>query len=362
MSKTKISFFLILLIVTIPFYTSSVFAATQQPIVGEPGEGTLSTTEFDIVGAGQACINKHTKSSEIVELLDNSVIGTLESIAATLYMIVTVYSQVGVVLNTFATIFGTTGCCHFTPYLEGLCAGLEGTLNAFKLPFKGFVEMWGCFVTCAWCRGQKCGGIMGDLYPVESMEKYGVKLDPFENIYVATACLCPVAILFNIRKLKTIYQTYNCCIEQACINGQSLESCERHFDEEVCMYYEGGIYKSLISTVIGVFSTMITKFVVKKIGEVEMWNCVLAILEVVQIPANIQSLMENWKWVTETFEEPTCSELNFKDIRESQKRFQDRQIQQASADVIMRYRRNVAGIRAPPPSNPKVGEDKRYTR
>lgn len=366
MSKTRISIFMILLIVTIPFYTASAFADTQQPIVGAPGEGVISATEFDIVGAGQACINKHTKNNEIVELLDNSIIGTLESVVDVLYMIVTVYSSVGMVLNTLATIFGTSGCCHFTPFLEGFCASLEGVLNGFKLPFKGFVEIWGCYVTCDWCRGRSCGGIGGItsfMDPVvNKMDSLGVKVSPFENIYIAMGCLCPVAILFNIRKLKTIYQTYNCCIEESCVNGQSLESCERQFDEAVCMYYEGSLYKSLISTAIGVFSTMIARFAAKKVGEMTMWNCVLAIVEVVQIPANIQSLQENWKWVTETFEEPTCEDLSFEDIKKYQDRFRERQIQQLSADTITRYRRNVAGIYAPPPASQEKEKDEKDKR
>jgi len=126
----------------------------------------------------------------------------------------------------------------------------------------------------------------------------------YENIYTAMGCLCPSAIIFNLRKLKTIYQVHNCCVEQACKNGMSTEVCEKQFSEASCMYWEGSIYKTLIKAIAVMLTKYISERVVAVVLEGALTSCVLSLLELANIPSLIKSVTSTWNMLDITFDEP----------------------------------------------------------
>ena len=215
--------FAIVLIISLPAYVSSVFANSNVP------------------DAGKQCIEKHKKTSQIVDMLDSGVISALEKVAAVMYG---VCMSVAVVLQLLKLIDGICCVSDVSGFGKTLCKIIrKKVLNNYILNgLLAFKETICCYITCGWCHGGTCAGITSGLDLAKALHKgigeekiekkfykgskigniyrtnihgYDIrdlKLDPFDNIYSAMGCLCPVAILFNMRKLKTIYQTYDCCV------------------------------------------------------------------------------------------------------------------------------------------------------
>ena len=185
----------------------------------------------------------------------NGAIATMEKISALLYGISTVVNTIDYFITLLSNIIGM-----FTKKGEVCCtSGMMGACKAQATLFNGWhgLKDWGFlqaitdFATCACCSGgaKKEGGgrysttgtgalrggalgmcPLGALSNAVSGSDEGIgrfELNAFDNIYTAVGCLCPIAILHNLRKLKKIYEVHNCCVKQACMNGISTESCER---------------------------------------------------------------------------------------------------------------------------------------
>ena len=301
---------------------------------------------------GEQCEQKTEKTHFLVEAIDNGLIKTLETISALLFTISTVVNLVDTVLAIISGVVGHKGstdqCCWITwiPFGVGdaICANLKIIYTNWKKieekpPLQTIVQV----ATCACCSDSnsdiKLGGVsvaglcpMGDL-----MNKLGDKilskdlpvkyksaglgnfhLSAFDNIYTAMGCLCPVAILFNLRKLKTIYQTYNCCVSEACENGLTVESCDRQFDEAVCMYWEGALMQTLIKLVMSIVASFVFSIVYKAIEKVltaELQSCALWAMELIEVPTKIDAVSQSSKWVQASFSEPKCDDLGFDELK-----------------------------------------------
>ena len=343
--------FAIVLIISLPAYVSSVFANSNVP------------------DAGKQCIEKHKKTSKIVDALDSGVISALEKVAAVMYG---VCMSVAVVLQLLKIIEGICCVSDVSGFGKTLCKIIrKKVLNNYILNgILAFKETICCYITCGWCRGKTCAGVtsgldlakeirnrqgktsfeklenfknseaskkdiykgskIGNIYRtnVSGYDIRDLKLDPFDNIYSAMGCLCPVAILFNMRKLKTIYQTYDCCVEEACKNGLSTEGCEKKFSEATCMYYEGSLFKIAINAIAGIITHLLTKFVVDKVKKMlggktggsldsamDMLGCAQTVVQIANIMQMINSVKKSWHWMSVTFEEPDCSDLGFTRIK-----------------------------------------------
>ncbi len=340
--KEKFALFAIMLIVSIPFYVGSAFAAP-------------------VPDAGKQCIEKHKKTSAIVDIIDNSMVSALEKVAAVMYG---VCMSVAVILGILKLI--NAACCISDLFGKSFCKTIKEQLldNFIINNLLAFKESICCYITCDWCRGKTCAGItsgidlakeikkakgetsfeklanvnrkdiykgnaIGNMYRTRVKDgKYGIedlKLDPFDNIYTAMACLCPVAILFNMRKLKTIYQTYDCCIEEACKNGLSTVGCEKKFSEATCMYYEGSLFKIAITAIAGIITKILTEIVFNKLVKFirggkgnkigSAISCGMTLVQIANIMQMINSVKKSWDWMKVTFEEPDCSDLGFTKIK-----------------------------------------------
>jgi len=333
---------LIVLVVSIPLNIAIVFGQ-QGPDYG--------TAQVQIKNPKIACIEKNKKTHDLVELMDNEVIKVLEKVAATLYFSCSVWGAIEAVIAVFQTGSGfcTDGTCTSScgsPVGAALCGAndaVRGVRNAI-----GYVMIPMCsLATCALCNSQfgsvdEGTGIRKDVasparlgsYLTFELPKIGevspktageftsnLHLSPYDNIYIAIGCLCPVAILHNLRKLKTIYQTYNCCVEQACANGLSVQSCGVKLNEATCMYWEGSIYNSIIKAIISLAANFIAKEVFQKVAS-ELGSSTTAMLKTLfslyQAYTTIQGLQSTYKWMSNTFSEPKCSELGFDKIKKEQ--------------------------------------------
>lgn len=320
MKKQKIAIFLIFLIITIPFYTSFVFGQTDEK---NDNKITGLAVSDDV---GQQCIEKHQKTAGIADSLDNGVIGTLESVASIMFMICTVASAIDIILSAIANVIGLItnkdACCLVGAATYGsTCKAIGAVYEAWQSVYK-YIEPLCCFVNCGWCTGQGCGGILGNVPLIGTSSggygNYGAgyfHISPYENIYTATFCMCPVAILFNLRKLKTIYQVYNCCIEQACKNGISTESCEQQLDEATCMYWQGSLMKTVVKILISVLIKYLLGQVLKIQIERLIPKCILKLMELANIPGTITSVTTAWDWMSTTFSEPKCEDLGFDKVK-----------------------------------------------
>jgi len=303
--KQKISIFMILLIVTFPFYISSVFAQGSFPTVVDPV---------------QSCIDKSDETSDLVDFLDNDAIETLTKIASVLHFTCTAWNTVEIVKDEVMPALGFCAdlTCKTGVKFGCLCIGNDATrisLNSLGQVFESI-----CSITeCQLCNdgvteiaGQKIEVLGTDILEF-------AHLSPFDNIYIATACLCPAAILFNLNKLKTIYQTYDCCVTEACTNGISTESCERQLSEATCMYWEGSLLISLIKILMGLVTSFLGPALGKAVDDIfgdslaPMIQTIQALFNAYQ---NIQQLIAAFDWVSETFSEPQCEDLGFGKLRE----------------------------------------------
>ncbi|MDP3882091.1 MAG: hypothetical protein Q8Q31_04425 [Nanoarchaeota archaeon] len=342
--KIKITWLFLALLISIPFYISASMAAAQTdaniPVQNtQVANSRISFTESDLVSitslvfasqtvssnisdpgdVANQCIAKHEQSSQLADLMDNDIIKILEQVSAVMYMIYTTMTAVHTILSVVSAFFSLEGgCCAGQPYTTAACGAFDGAKNAWDGVYNSpMVAALGCFVSCGWCTGQgNCGGFFANIPLFNSVPKVmsGARLSPYENIYTASACLCPTAILFNLRKLKTIYDTYDCCIQEACTNGISTQSCERMLDEATCMYWKGSLYKILVRIVMGLLAGYIQKMIINIIGKNLLLNCMLALFDLAQIPSTIQGVQQGYKWVSVTFSEPNCKDLGFEKI------------------------------------------------
>jgi len=301
--RKNIATFLIVLIVTIPFYISSVFAQ-------ENGQDPPSQTETPIPDPTEGCLEKKEESDEFVEFLDSGPIKSLETIAATLYFTCTAWTTLEIVQKTYGSVTGTIDWCHSgNPEVCQITSINEIQATAIgRLMTKtcGLVE----------CDTGAITGFVG-LEGIDETVRTFTGMSPYDNIYTSIAFLCPVGVLHNLRKLKTIHQVNSCCIEQACKSGVGAESCERQFSEATCMYWEGSIYNSLVGIMIHLISSAVAFFfagqveeLVKKAGS---WpGLIKSLFNAYQ---HILKLQSTFGWMSQTFSEPNCEDLGFDDVK-----------------------------------------------
>ncbi|MBI2208218.1 hypothetical protein HYU50_01880 [Candidatus Woesearchaeota archaeon] len=300
--RKNIAVFLIVLIAAMPFYAASVFA---QSYVQDPA---------------QSCLAKKQDSDDVVGTLDSGPIKTLEGIASTLHFTCTAWATLEIGKNTYNTVIGTFDQCNVgtpgTPQYAQ-CVANSARITA-DVPFKKIMDPLCSKVEC---KENFIANTLG-LDPISELQTEigGVGIGPFDNIYTSIAYLCPVGILFNLRKLKAIYQTHSCCIEQACINGLNTESCDRQLSEATCMYWEGSIAQSLVGILIHFISTFFAEALEEKvqelIAEAGIGRYIAAIKALYSAYNHIQKLQEAFQWMSQTFSEPNCDDLNFDKIRD----------------------------------------------
>ncbi|MBR9699579.1 hypothetical protein GOV09_03940, partial [Candidatus Woesearchaeota archaeon] len=251
---------MICLVLTLPFYISSAYAVTDP----------VATNEAPPL-PGEQCEDVVQKGETFLDIMDSGIINTLEIIASIMFAIAQVVNTIDMVLSVIGNITGHSGanwCCRLPPPAgEGVCIGKAAIYTKWK-NLKADVPLLDAIVaigSCACCSGGEgrgaalkatgaASGICGAGFLFDELggalggtDDGGVnqfKLSAFDNIYTAVGCLCPTAILFNLRKLKTIYQVRNCCYQEACKEGFSTEVCDQQYDEANCMYWEGALYKT----------------------------------------------------------------------------------------------------------------------
>ncbi len=315
-----------------PNYTLSDTTSYVKPIVSNVSKGADLTDPGD---ATQRCIDKHEKNNDFVEFMDSDIIALVEKITAMMYLIYTTMTAVHSVISAVSAFFSLEGgCCLGQPWTTAGCTTVDSVKNVWDgIYHNPAVSLFGCMISCGWCSGQAgkesdrlegsssstavgaqgCWGLFGSIPIFNSLpEVMGfARLSPFENIYTALACLCPTAILFNLRKLKTIYQTYDCCIEQACQYGISTEVCDKMLDVSSCMYWKGSIYKMLVKVLMGILASYVAKYIAKLVAKNLIPNCILSLIDLAEIPGTIAGVQEGIKWVSVSFSEPECSDLGF---------------------------------------------------
>jgi|TARA_Y100000310_G_C20613526_1_gene779329 hypothetical protein len=335
-NKTYLEFlavFMIAIIVTIPFYISDVFAQVGnnpfenadylREITGAQTAGTQ--IDDPVEDPAQACIRKNEKTSDLVDLMDNDIIKVLEKIASVMHAISAAWTAAKAILDAYILILAA----FYPTYLEAeelnqyrqwmdcpLCGtGFWGALVQYmatcEIPTTPFSEGGKGNVGLGLCKlADDVGGKIG--VPIA----IGAK----DSIYTSIACACIPGILYNLRKLKTIYQTYNCCVKEACSNGLSTESCDRQFSQEQCMLFgKGAMYQAIVGIVISAISVLLMEHIIKKImvSWGEKWEAVIgATLDLAQKPSEFKALMNGLKWIQESFSEPDCSDLGFDEIKD----------------------------------------------
>jgi hypothetical protein len=320
---------LISLIVSMPFCISRVIAQSDSGEDVFGGSAITGNAVGDIAdilpNVGGKCLERGNRVSGFVDFMDNGVIKTLESVASVMFMICSIMSSIDITINT---VYQVIGCCtNPTP----ACLGEEAHFKIWESFYTPTVKPLCCLVNCGWCTGSgDCMGVLGnvggfmqkispasyvpDVKSIPGEEK-GIgqfHLSPYDNIYTAAGCMCPVAILFNLRKLKTIYQVYDCCIEEACKAGFSTEGCDKQFDEATCMYWQGSIFKALANVLASIITGFVSKFISDFIlKQLPLASCILSALNLLEVPKAISGVKSAWRWMSATFNEPNCKDLGF---------------------------------------------------
>lgn len=275
-----------------------------------------SATAFAVPDPNDACWDKVDDSWDRFESLD-SILGPLESIASILFFISTVINTIDNAINLVANTIGMFEgpCCRVPPGLGASgCATVDAIVKPWKTA-KSIMDKFTCFITCSWCSGQSCGGIpaLGGVSTV--MGK--LSASPFDNIFTAVACLCPVAIVYNLRRLKSMYSVHACCAEQACSAGMTLEGCDQQLEEALCMYWQGGLARSAVKALVGLLSTVIAEGLAELLAKATWLNCVLTVLDLIETPQMLNGLKDAWVWMGESFDSAECSDLGFKDLEQT---------------------------------------------
>jgi hypothetical protein len=316
---------------------------TDNGLVLKTSEQRVNLYQNGLSDPGESCIAQNKQTSAFADALDNEVISTLEKIASVLFAICTTMSAIDTIISATAMVIGMWSgpCCRpemmVCPGPCGApCTAMEAKFRTWSVIYTP-VKAICCFVNCGWCTGADgCFGFFGiDLKSVSlgavpdvgiagpggGISQFG--LSPYDNIYLAVGCLCPIAIIFNMRKLKTIYDVYNCCVEQACENGLNTEACEQQLEEATCIYWEGSLYSMMAKVLMSMITNAITGVLASLIAA-NILACVYAVFKIVQVPKVIMGVISAWEYMGRTFEEPACEDLGFDAIKtDSQKAFDD---------------------------------------
>lgn len=325
--------FMIAIIITLPFYISDVFAQLDNnPFenadnLREITGAQISGTQIDdpVEDPAQACIRKNEKTDDLVDLLDNDIIKVLEKISAVMHAISSAWTATKAILDTTILIllaFGATiaQAEQLNEYRQLMDCPLCGTgFFGMLVQYMATCEFPSLKLTQA--QGGRNTGIgLCSLRDEPILGKIGIPIDAKSNIYTAVACVCIPGVLYNLRKLKTIYQTYDCCIEEACTNGLSTESCDREFSKQQCMQFGKGVmYSTIVSMAISAISTLLFEKVIKQqmLSWGKKWEAAIgAALDLAQKPSEFKALMNGLKWMQKSFSEPDCSDLGFDKIKE----------------------------------------------
>jgi len=336
--RKNIAMFMIVLVLTIPIYISSVFAETEE---------FAGTTEVVVPNPVQTCIDKSDKTDGIIEILDNDIITTLETIATTLHFTCSTWNTVRAFKHKLQIpvpgFLSDQSCVSKDKVTLARCAGKDIEIGMMKRVEK-FMSPICSLTECALCNdGISEGGL--DLSPTKLFGDFDTgsdgKIDPkdgnkrvwandmlknnhispYDNIYVATACLCPAAILVNLKKLNTIYKTYDCCIEEACENGIDTQACERQLSEATCMYWEGSIATMLINVILSFVSKFISKAITEKLFKLQggFSNLIKAGRSLYDAFTQIQGLISTFQQMQTGFGEPNCNDLGFDKIKDQRR-------------------------------------------
>ena len=290
---------MIVLIFTLPIYSSSVFAQ----IADARGIVNPQTALPAIPDPGQACIEKNLKTGALVDILENDIINVLADILEVLRVMVLVWDFGKYSINSailISTVIGREAQADkLAKYrndmdnpLGGGCRGLINYLVACKLP--------------------DVPSLCNLPFDIAGED---VSVNPFSNIYAAVGCLCLPGILFQMRKLQTIYRTYNCCVDQACLSGIGTESCDVGLSENLCKFWgKGALFGSLLGLILGLVKNLVYKWLIQDhVNKLPPWAGTL--IDLANIAFQIQALTNAFGKIQQTFSEPTCSDFDLEKLK-----------------------------------------------
>lgn len=317
MKLAKTTIFVLLLIVCLPF------AAAQR------------VYNYDIPDVSEACEEKHEEASNFADILDNDLIQALEVLAASAYTVCTVMNTITRVMNLIAEVVGMftpeAGCCAKQVLANigvAACVEMATIYDSYKWDVPPAMKQLCGFVSCGWCTGAgvgEIGGVELDKFTLgaipQTIQGQGTGLGqfgigPYDNIYTAIGCACPIAVLYNLRKLKNIYETYDCCVQQSCQAGQSTEECDHFLSTATCMYWEGSILKSLVNVLLSYVANAIKGIIPETLLQSWQFNCALVILDLWQAQDIIDNVQDALGWLTDSFNDPVCEDIELEEVEE----------------------------------------------
>lgn len=341
--RSRIAVFIIVLILSIPFIIADNTSQITSAVTFSHGLDKIEVPDPD-----EICTQKLEVNSEWTEALEADWIQELERLISIMYSVSILINAVKSIVSSLCIwpgCKGGEGDCKI-PYtwvcslLEAVNRFFNGGLypvlsSIFQLFFFCATDLafggndLGLFKVCPTRDMGKAWDQM--LAPTGEVQSGGSGLDPFASIYVAIACGCPAAILFNVRKLRIIHQTFDCCIRQACAAGVSTEHCYTFLDEATCMFWEGSlymeIYKYLVQLVAQAIIELVSHLVAHWINQQGLeiaWNLYRA-------STGIKTAMDTWKDIqdkdSQLVEDIDCSVLGV-DMTNIKEQMQNQPLQQ----------------------------------
>jgi|GEM_PF-6340637 len=331
--KTNIVLFFIFLIISIPFAVADSSAQINKGLeqitgrdIEENSDGTMTVSQgfgldlgfvsdsISVPSPSQACTQKSSDIDSFLSWMDGD-IGTLADIIQIIYTVSTVITSVHEIVTLLTTYWPgclggslTTGCscklpawgnvvCAFLYVLYQITGAIKTAVDFFAIPLMCKSESGG-WPMYSWCTSSQVGSAFGG---------------PFSNIYMALACLCPTAILFNLRKLKVIYQTFNCCVQSSCNKGVSTTGCYTYLDQATCTFWEGSIINMLWSLIWNLVLKKVIEaifnYILKMISKRLSTTLAVAIYETAAFYFMITGLQEALETLEKTFSDPDCSSM-----------------------------------------------------
>ncbi len=317
MNKTiqrKVALMLIVLILSMPFYFSLSFAEiTSLNTIGidkdkyDKDFKFINVDESNVTPAYKKCTSKAKDADNLVEKLDSGIIKSLESAAAVSALICTTIQAIRGIVGTFVAFIGADegGCCKLLGFG---CGSIDAeVISINKMTRISLLDKFCNFVTGGWCAFMDSGGGF-----MSKLANSGFVADQYNNLLGAVACMNIPAILYNVRKVKTINQVYSCCVKQACNYGRSTIACDRYRDEAMCMAMGGGMITTIFSMVMNwVINKILSDTISNVLKESAFLNCILGIYDLATVPDKINSVIDKYQWVSKTFSEPDCEDLGF---------------------------------------------------
>lgn len=348
-------FLLLFLVLSLPLVQAGTFeewVEMQPPLVVEEGEIQVQTA--------QQCIAKAEQTNDLVDQLDSGLYQAFYEVTNLMSLVCQINGIIDMALNVLNLFMG---CICVLSFIGGdaICEGVKAYTATWKIAGIPVSQMC-CYFTNGLCGLATCGATSGadaaksndnnvqvasaasadtgrnargsgggaqkttqtdsgggfgasdvvsGITAKENAPSLTAGISPYDNVFLAAACMSPGAMVHHLQTLRTIYKTQECCVKQACENELSPATCDDAFQENMCTFIEGSFLGSIVGWLAYQATYRVVQWILTELIGKKLIQCLAVFVDLVQTPQMIEGVIATVGNIG-SGGELTCEDLGFK--------------------------------------------------